>query len=67
MDILDHAVNKRIINGSFPIEKLYPTDIECKRDINFEAQAEMGLRQFSETPELFSILISIFPRKSCGN
>ena len=63
MDILDHAVNKRIINGSFPIEKLYPTDIECKRDINFEAQAEMGLRQFSETPELFSILISIFREK----
>ena len=60
MDILDHAVNKRIMNGSFPTEKLYPADIESKRNIDFDAEAESGLTLFSEVPELLSVLFVNF-------
>ena len=64
MDILDHPVNKRIMNGCFPIEKLYPSDIEAGRTIDFNAKAKMGMTLLSENPELLSFLFINFGKKA---
>lgn len=55
MDIFDNEINKRIVSGFFPTEKLYPA---VKPDIEFdiENRAQAGLKFFSEKPELFDLL-----------
>lgn len=55
MDIFDNEINKRIVSGFFPTEKLYPT---VKPDIEFEIEmrAQAGLKLFCEKPELFDLL-----------
>ena len=35
MDIFDNAINKRIMGGSFPTDKLYSASIESDREIDF--------------------------------
>ena len=63
MDVFDHPINKRGMNGFFPVEKLYPSDIEAARVIDFDAQAEEGMKLFSELPELFTLLFVGFSKR----
>ena len=57
MDIIDNAINKRARNGYFPIEKLYPSNIEALRKIDFDAQSIDGISFFSDHPDVLSLYI----------
>ena len=56
MDIFDNAINKRIMGGSFPTDKLYSASIESDREIDFTGQAKEGLAVLSQNPDFFYVL-----------
>ncbi|MBR6983108.1 MAG: hypothetical protein IKH75_06190 [Ruminococcus sp.] len=62
MELLDHVVNRRIMNGNFPVEKLYPANKEIN-PIDFEAESKMGMAVFIESPEFLNIMIRTFSQK----
>lgn len=53
MDLLDNAINRRLMSGSFPSEKLYPVPIEDSCEIDFANEAADGWSLFKEHPEVF--------------
>ncbi len=57
MDILNNMVNKRIVEGSMPTEKLHPASIDLSYQIDFEAQADAGLSILKQNPYLLYTLI----------
>lgn len=63
MDILDNAINQRIMSGSFPTDKLFPSSIEEGRVIDFLAQAGKGLEVLRQNPDLFYVLFVGFCKK----
>ena len=52
MDIIDLAINRRIMAGFFPTEKLTSTSIEASFDIDFSTEAAPGLDIFKREPQL---------------
>lgn len=63
MDILDNIVNKRIMSGNFPSERLYPSTTEKGRIIDFDAQAESMITLFEENPDVFACFFFFFCKK----
>ena len=64
MDIFDNAINKRIMGGSFPTDKLYSASIESDREIDFTGQAKEGLAVLSQNPDFFYVLFCFFRNKA---
>ncbi len=63
MDIIDNAINQRIMSGSFPTEKLFPASIEAGRDIDILAHAEPALEMFRQNPDLLFLFFTGFSKK----
>lgn len=57
MDIFDNEINKRIVAGFFPTEKLYPA-VKPEIEFDLKTRAQKGLKIFSEKPELFDLLLA---------
>jgi hypothetical protein len=63
MDIIDNAINQRIMSGSFPTEKLFPASIEAGRDIDILAHAEPTLEMLKHNPDLLFLFFTGFSKK----
>ena len=63
MDILDHPINRRIMEGNLPDSALFPVPMDDNSVFDIAKQAESGLSILKENPELVYFLFKSFERE----
>lgn len=63
MNLLDNEINKRLISGFFPVDKLYPDDDYAPKACDFEKLAGDGLKVFRQYPVILNGLFSTFEKR----
>ena len=53
MYFMEHSLNKRINNGYFPLEKLFPAPLDINPFFDLDSRGKEGITIFQEDPALF--------------